>query len=346
VEVPQIEYQDRYVEVPQVVEVVRRVPRVEVHEIPIERIIQEPKKKIEYIEQKTYSPVPRLVQQTVDRVIPVPVPQIETVEVVKQICIIENYFGPGQHGMLPGADQAASMSPPPAAAPQPVQQAYSVPAVEPNPPQPPLQGTPTPPAPPPRQVVEAAVPPPPLSEAAIGRSVFVGGTSMAAGQGQAFVVQPQQMAGVGQAVTVQSQSSVPFPVAAGSAAVMAVAQPVEGRIVDSYPVGPPRVVGYGPPGEAATGSAAIVTQTTKRAGHVTPPTPPVGGSAASLQGAVPLSTASAGGQYRSVFMSQAEAAQMQSQQMLSVLGAVGDAAGRANALSGWWSGCDGHHGRV
>merc|ERR1719171_3158512 len=56
VEVPQIEYQDRFVEVPEVQEVVRRIPRVEVHEIPIERIIQVPKKIVQDVIQPIYRP--------------------------------------------------------------------------------------------------------------------------------------------------------------------------------------------------------------------------------------------------------------------------------------------------
>jgi len=85
VDVPQIHVQDRFVEVTQVREVVRKVPRIEVHEIPIERIIQVPKKVIQEIEQPVYRPVPTMVRVPVEREIPVPKVQVQTVEVVKQI---------------------------------------------------------------------------------------------------------------------------------------------------------------------------------------------------------------------------------------------------------------------
>lgn len=83
-EISQIEYKDRYVEVPEIHEVVRVIPRIEVREIPIERIIQVPKKIIQEIEQPIYHPVPRLVKQPVTRQIPVPRTQVQTMEVVKQ----------------------------------------------------------------------------------------------------------------------------------------------------------------------------------------------------------------------------------------------------------------------
>lgn len=84
VEVPQIEYQDRYVEVPEIREIVRRIPRVEVREIPIERVIQVPKKMHQEVEQPIYRPVPHLVQQPVEREIPIPRTQLQTMEVVTQ----------------------------------------------------------------------------------------------------------------------------------------------------------------------------------------------------------------------------------------------------------------------
>jgi len=75
VEVPEIEYQDRFVEVPEVHEIIRRVPRIEVREIPVERIIQVPKKVIQEIEQPVYRPVPHLVKQAVQRIVPIPNPK-------------------------------------------------------------------------------------------------------------------------------------------------------------------------------------------------------------------------------------------------------------------------------
>jgi hypothetical protein len=84
-EVAQVQYQDRYVEVPQIQEVLRVIPRIEVREIPIERIIQVPKKVIQEIEQPIFRPVPHLIQQAVEREIPVPKVQVQQVEVVKQI---------------------------------------------------------------------------------------------------------------------------------------------------------------------------------------------------------------------------------------------------------------------
>eukprot|EP00401_Gymnodinium_catenatum_P024450 CAMPEP_0117459778 /NCGR_PEP_ID=MMETSP0784-20121206/1657_1 /TAXON_ID=39447 /ORGANISM="" /LENGTH=855 /DNA_ID=CAMNT_0005253409 /DNA_START=47 /DNA_END=2610 /DNA_ORIENTATION=- len=83
-EVPEIEYVDRFVEVPIVHEIVRRIPRIEVHEIPVERIIQVPKKVIQEIEQPVYRAVPHLVRKPVQRQIPVPKPTIQQMEVVKQ----------------------------------------------------------------------------------------------------------------------------------------------------------------------------------------------------------------------------------------------------------------------
>lgn len=84
-EISQVQYQDRYVEVPQIQEVLRVIPRIEVREIPVERIIQVPKKIIQEIERPIFRPVPHLIQQAVERQIPVPRTQIQTLEVVKQI---------------------------------------------------------------------------------------------------------------------------------------------------------------------------------------------------------------------------------------------------------------------
>lgn len=84
-EIAHVEYQNRYVEVPQIQEVLRVIPRVQVKEIPIERIIQVPKKIIQEIERPVYRPVPHLVQQAVERQIPVARPQIQTLEVVRQV---------------------------------------------------------------------------------------------------------------------------------------------------------------------------------------------------------------------------------------------------------------------
>lgn len=81
----QVQYQDRYVEVPQIQEVVRVIPRIEVREIPIERIIQVPKKVIQEIEQPIFRPVPHLIEMPVEREIPIPRVQVQQVEVVKQI---------------------------------------------------------------------------------------------------------------------------------------------------------------------------------------------------------------------------------------------------------------------
>merc|ERR1719434_478427 len=60
-----VQYTNRYVEVPQIQEVLRIIPRVQVREIPIERIIQVPKKIIQEIERPIYRPVPHLVKQPV-----------------------------------------------------------------------------------------------------------------------------------------------------------------------------------------------------------------------------------------------------------------------------------------
>eukprot|EP00929_Paragymnodinium_shiwhaense_P014422 TRINITY_DN12232_c0_g1_i3.p1 TRINITY_DN12232_c0_g1~~TRINITY_DN12232_c0_g1_i3.p1 ORF type:complete len:488 (-),score=87.57 TRINITY_DN12232_c0_g1_i3:329-1792(-) len=103
-EVPEIEYIDRFVEVPIVHEVVRRVPRIQVHEIPIERIIQVPKKVVQEIEQPVYRPVPHLVQQAVEREIPVPRVMTQTQEVVKQ------YNTPGPTPESAGAVQYTPMA--------------------------------------------------------------------------------------------------------------------------------------------------------------------------------------------------------------------------------------------
>jgi len=117
IEVPQIEYQDRYVEVPEVREVVRRVPRVEVREIPIERVIQVPRKIHQEIEQPVYRPVPHLVQQPVEREIPVPRVHIQTMEVVRQVPV-------GVHSGTPPPAEPARPEPPQAQAPaEPVAQA-------------------------------------------------------------------------------------------------------------------------------------------------------------------------------------------------------------------------------
>jgi hypothetical protein len=83
-EIPEIEYQDRFVEVPIIHEIVRRIPRIEVIEIPIERVIQVPKKIIQEIEQPVYRAVPHLVRQPVDRVTPVPRTTVQQYEVVNQ----------------------------------------------------------------------------------------------------------------------------------------------------------------------------------------------------------------------------------------------------------------------
>lgn len=93
VEVPNIEYRDRLVEVREVREVVRRVPRIEVREIPIERIIQVPKKVVQEVEQPVYRPVPHLVKQNIEREIPVPKPYTQTLEVVKQVSVPTNADG-------------------------------------------------------------------------------------------------------------------------------------------------------------------------------------------------------------------------------------------------------------
>merc|ERR1719161_1142657 len=83
--VPEVRVQDKVVEVPQVQEVVRRVPRIQVHEIPVERVIQIPRKEIKWVEQPVYVPVPQVVQVPVEKVVHVPKVQVQTVEVVKQV---------------------------------------------------------------------------------------------------------------------------------------------------------------------------------------------------------------------------------------------------------------------
>lgn len=65
-------------------EVVRRIPRIEVREIPIERVIQVPKKVVQEIVQPVYRPVPHLVKQAVERTIPVPKVSMQQMEVVQQ----------------------------------------------------------------------------------------------------------------------------------------------------------------------------------------------------------------------------------------------------------------------
>jgi len=83
-EIEEIEEIPRYVEVPIVHEVVRRIPRLEIIEIPIERVIQVPKKIIQEIEQPVYRPVPHLVRQAVNRQIAVPRTTVQSMEVVNQ----------------------------------------------------------------------------------------------------------------------------------------------------------------------------------------------------------------------------------------------------------------------
>jgi hypothetical protein len=113
VEVAQIEYQDRFVEVPEVQEVVRRIPRVEVHEIPIERIIQVPKKIVQEVIQPIYRPVPHLVQQAVEREIPVPRVQMQTMEVVRQMAVTEGQAPPARSPeWLPQYQQQFQQLPP------------------------------------------------------------------------------------------------------------------------------------------------------------------------------------------------------------------------------------------
>ena len=72
----------QHIEVPVVHEVVRRIPRITVHEIPIERVIQVPKKVVQEIEQPIYRPVPHLVHCEVEHEVPVPLVQTQTVEMV------------------------------------------------------------------------------------------------------------------------------------------------------------------------------------------------------------------------------------------------------------------------
>jgi len=125
VEVPNIEYEDRIVEVREVREVVRRVPRIEVREIPIERVIQVPKRIVQEIEQPKYRPVPHLVRQQVEREIPIAKPYVQTVEVVKQVAVPTNENG------VPLADQvSAPDQPPPAVVNAPiVMSQYTLPPV-------------------------------------------------------------------------------------------------------------------------------------------------------------------------------------------------------------------------
>lgn len=53
---------DRFVEVEEVREIVRRVPRIEVHEIPIERIVRVPKKIIQELCVRLSSPCEQLAE--------------------------------------------------------------------------------------------------------------------------------------------------------------------------------------------------------------------------------------------------------------------------------------------
>lgn len=97
VEVPQVTYKDRFIEVPVVHEVVRRIPRIQVHEIPIERVIQVPKKVVQEIEQPVYRPVPHLVNCEVEQEIPVPRVQLQTMETVNVRGHNEEYHPPEIH---------------------------------------------------------------------------------------------------------------------------------------------------------------------------------------------------------------------------------------------------------
>jgi len=103
-EVPEVEFIDRIVEIPIKKEVIRRVPRIIVHEIPIERIIQVPKKVIHEIEQPVYRPVPHLMRQPVHRDVCAPkMTQTQTMEVVRQ----HNHDGPtapSQYQYTPGQE--------------------------------------------------------------------------------------------------------------------------------------------------------------------------------------------------------------------------------------------------
>lgn len=137
IEVPQIEYEDRIVEVPEVREVVRRVPRVEVREIPIERIIQVPKKIIHEIEQPVYRPVPHLVQQPVEREIPIPKQYLQTLEVVKQVAVpttsVGQQFQPPQFQPPQFQQQQFQLQPepqPPVAEPKPQPKPEPLPQAE------------------------------------------------------------------------------------------------------------------------------------------------------------------------------------------------------------------------
>merc|ERR1719506_684102 len=76
---------DRIVEVPKIVEVQRRVPRVEVREIPVERFVQRPKKEYQDIEVPVYKKEPYLVQHPVEREVQVPKTMVQQIEVVKQV---------------------------------------------------------------------------------------------------------------------------------------------------------------------------------------------------------------------------------------------------------------------
>lgn len=85
-EVETVEYRDKYIEVPEIREVVRRVPRVIVHEIPIERIVKVPAKPIrQEIMKPKFVPSPYIMQEPVLREIPIPTVQTQTNEVVHQI---------------------------------------------------------------------------------------------------------------------------------------------------------------------------------------------------------------------------------------------------------------------
>jgi len=73
---------DKIIEVPQTQEIVKHVPKVEVVDVPVQRVVHVPKVEVQTVEQVRHVPVPEVIDVEVEVVthVPVPVPQIQTVE--------------------------------------------------------------------------------------------------------------------------------------------------------------------------------------------------------------------------------------------------------------------------
>lgn len=285
VEIPNIEYADRLVEVKEVREVVRRVPRVEVREIPIERIIQVPKKIVQEIERPVYRPVPHLVKQQVEKEIPIPKQYIQTVEVVKQVAVPTTESGE----VIPYNSLVDSS---PALATRRTDDVVVHPSVVTNqytlPPQS-QSGLPVASAAQ-SQTLPAPLPSMQFPGASAGPVGSVGSMSCAAAPGQAYPASMASMAGTGPSTQIGLQaSSGPTPPVPPPASVT-FSQPLPG----GAPITPQSGVqafGQTVAGQASQlfggqqagmtivpGSMQAVQQSPPgtRTGYMTPPTPPLG----------------------------------------------------------------------